>query len=75
MATNNGRNNKGQFPIGSIIRLDFAPPATSGWWACDGSTKSATTYPDLFAVIGYEYGGSGDDYDLPTEADYIIRYI
>ena len=73
MATNNGRNNKGQFPIGSIIRLDFAPPATSGWLECDGSTLAAADYPELFDVIGYTYGGSGADFDLPTIADNIIR--
>jgi microcystin-dependent protein len=74
MATNNGRNNKGQFPIGSIIRLDFAPPVDSGWLACDGSTLDTTTYSLLFAVIGYTYGGSGANFDLPTIADNIIRY-
>lgn len=58
MATNNGRNNKGQFPIGSIVRLDFAPPAGSGWLECDGSAVSQTTYAELYSVIGNEYSGT-----------------
>ena len=73
MATNNGRNNLDQFPIGSTIRLDFSPPSDSGWLECDGSTLTTTNYPELFAVIGYTYGGSGTDFDLPTTSDYIIR--
>lgn len=73
MAKNNNFDNIGQAPIGSIVSYAFTP--SDGWWVCDGSTKSATTYPELFAVIGYTYGGSADDYDLPTESDYIIRYI
>jgi microcystin-dependent protein len=32
---------------------------------CDGSGVSTTTYADLFAVIGYTYGGSGSLFALP----------
>lgn len=58
MATNNGRNNKGQFPIGSIVRLDFTPPAGSGWLSCDGSVLLQSDYAALYAVIADEYIGS-----------------
>ena len=73
MATNDTDNKMGEAPIGAIARYDFAAP--TNWFLCDGATKSATTYPDLFAVIGYEYGGSDDDFDMPTIANGIIRYI
>ena len=73
MAKNNNFDSIGQAPIGSIVQFDFTP--TAGWWVCDGATKSAAAYPELFGVIGYEYGGADDDFDLPTAAGYVIRYI
>ena len=39
---------------------------TTNWRQCNGATLSKTTYPELFAVIGYTYGGSGDNFELPN---------
>jgi microcystin-dependent protein len=39
-----------------------APP---GWLLCYGQSISKTTYAKLFAVIGYTYGGSGDNFNVP----------
>lgn len=39
--------------------------APTGWLLCDGSSVSTTTYADLFAAIGYTYGGSGASFNLP----------
>ena len=36
-----------------------------GWVLCDGQGLSTTTFADLFAVIGYEYGGSGGTFKVP----------
>jgi microcystin-dependent protein len=36
-----------------------------GWLLCDGSSISTTTYSGLFALIGYNYGGSGATFNLP----------
>lgn len=48
------------------ILMPFAgSSAPSGWLLCDGSGVSTTTYADLFAVIGYTYGGSGSLFALP----------
>jgi microcystin-dependent protein len=33
---------------------------------CDGSSISTTDYPDLFNLIGYTYGGSGNNFNLPN---------
>jgi microcystin-dependent protein len=35
------------------------------WLLCDGQTVSKTTYPDLFDLIGYDYGGSDDNFTIP----------
>jgi len=53
------------FPVGMIFPFgdDTAPP---GFIACDGSVLSAAAYPELFAAIGYNFGGSGDDFNVPN---------
>jgi microcystin-dependent protein len=40
----------------------FAP---YGWLACEGQPLSVSEYSELFAVIGYIYGGSGSTFYLP----------
>jgi microcystin-dependent protein len=42
--------------------LDDAPPH---FLACHGQSLSTTDYADLFAVIGYKYGGAGGSFSLP----------
>jgi microcystin-dependent protein len=39
--------------------------APTGWLLCYGQGVSTTTYADLFAAIGYTYGGSGSTFNLP----------
>ncbi len=39
--------------------------APGGWLLCYGQSVSKTTYPDLFDAIGYIYGGSGDNFNVP----------
>jgi len=55
-------------PIGSIMiwpgTINTWP--TTNWRQCNGATLSKTTYSDLFAVIGYTYGGSGNNFKLPN---------
>ena len=52
-------------PVGTIVPYGgTTPPA--GWLLCDGSSYSTTTYADLFAVIGYIYGGSGGNFNVPN---------
>lgn len=58
-------------PIGEI--LDFVggsakiPP---GFMLCDGRSLPKANYVQLFAVIGYAYGGAGANFNLP---DSILR--
>jgi len=53
------------FPVGLILPFaaSVAPP---GYLPCDGSSQSVTNFPELFAVIGYTYGGSGANFSLPN---------
>jgi hypothetical protein len=37
----------------------------NGYLWCDGSTYSTATYPALFAIIGYTYGGSVANFNVP----------
>lgn len=37
----------------------------NGWLKCDGSGYATATYPELFALIGYSFGGVGVVFALP----------
>jgi microcystin-dependent protein len=37
-----------------------------GWLLCDGTSYSVSDYPNLFNVIGYTFGGSGDNFNVPN---------
>tara|TARA_R110002153_G_scaffold45498_1_gene128305 strand:+ start:238 stop:1164 length:927 start_codon:yes stop_codon:yes gene_type:complete len=51
-------------PTGVI--LPFAgPTAPSDFLLCYGQSLSTSTYADLFAIIGYTYGGSGSSFNVP----------
>lgn len=58
-------NQQAGVPIGSIIMFGGAT-APANWWVCDGRSISTTTYAALFAAIGYAYGGSGANFNLPN---------
>lgn len=47
------------FPFGGIV-------APEGYLICDGAAYAADDYPELFAQIGYYFGGSGDDFNVPS---------
>jgi microcystin-dependent protein len=50
-----------------VVNMWVANDAPTGWFLCDGTAKSRTTYSALFAVIGTTYG-SGDNtttFNLP----------
>lgn len=59
-------NQQGLAPIGSgALWYTAAPPAN--WLICNGASLSTTgTYAALFAVIGYAFGGSGANFNLPN---------
>lgn len=49
---------------GQIIMMGYSGP-DAGWLMCDGSSYATTTHPTLFAAIGYTYGGSGANFNVP----------
>jgi len=40
---------------------------------CDGQSVNAVTFAKLFAIIGYQYGGSGADFNLPDLRGEFVR--
>lgn len=53
------------FPVGGIIPFTSVT-APINWLICDGSSLLTADYPALFAVIGYNYGGSGANFNIPN---------
>jgi microcystin-dependent protein len=41
----------------------------SGFLECNGQSVSTSTYANLFAVIGYTYGGAGASFNVPDCSD------
>lgn len=54
----------GAVPTGAIIPY-AGTSAPDGWSMCDGGSLSTSTEADLFAVIGYTFGGSGGSFNKP----------
>lgn len=55
----------GATPSGVVLPYAglVVPP---GWLLCDGESYSVSDFPELFATIGYTYGGSGDIFAVPN---------
>ena len=55
--------------IGSYLLWSSQSVTPAGFVVCDGRSLKKSEYAELFTVIGYTYGGSGDDFNLPNFAD------
>jgi microcystin-dependent protein len=54
-------------PIGGIIMYGgLTAPAGGTWALANGALVSTTTYPELFAIYAYRFGGSGGNFGLPA---------
>lgn len=51
-------------PAGTIIMYGASTPP-SGYLECNGAVCNTSTYANLFAAIGYNFGGSGTNFYLP----------
>jgi microcystin-dependent protein len=62
--------------VKAIARQNFNDFTTDGgtgiWLYCNGRAFSVTTYPKLFAVCGYTYGGSGTSFNIPDLRNLVI---
>lgn len=62
------------------IKLIPDTSAPKGWLLCDGSSKAVASYGDLHTVIGYDFGGSGANFNVPNISApvagtaYVIKY-
>lgn len=53
-------------PTTGDAKMSFVSIDHLGWLRCDGRSLSKTEYGILFNVIGYTFGGSGDNFNLPN---------
>lgn len=54
-----------EIPIGSTMMWWTATPPAK-WLICDNTAYSAVDYPELFAVLGFSFGGGGSVFNLPN---------
>jgi microcystin-dependent protein len=58
--------------VGEIISYIGVSVPSSNWLFCDGSSYSASSYNELYSVIGTTYGGSGDNFNVPDLRSKIV---
>lgn len=56
-------------PIGAYLSYSSQKTIPAGFLIADGKSLKKAEYTELFDVIGYTYGGSGDNFNLPNFAD------
>jgi microcystin-dependent protein len=57
-------------PVSTVIvgevRMTLSNTPPPNFLLCNGQSVLKTDYPNLFSVIGYNYGGSGANFNLPN---------
>lgn len=56
-------------PIGAYLSYPSQKTIPAGFLIADGRSLKKAEYTELFDVIGYTYGGSGDNFNLPNFTD------
>ncbi len=56
-------------PIGAYLSYPSQKTIPAGFLIADGRSLNKSEYPELFNVLGYIYGGSGENFNLPNLAD------
>lgn len=59
------------FPPGIILPFGAAA-APPGYLLCDGSSYATADFPELFAALGYAFGGSGSSFQVPNLTDNVV---
>lgn len=55
--------------VGSYLLWSSQSVTPAGFLVCDGRSLKKSEYAELFAVIGYTYGGSGENFQIPKFDD------
>lgn len=64
------------YPIGSIISyVGSNPKNVTNYLLCDGTSYDVKQYNTLFNQIGYKYGGSGSNFNVPNLQAMFLRGI
>ena len=61
-------------PIGTMVPY-AGKDIPAGWLACNNASYPTTTYPELFAKIGYTYGMDDTKYRVPDTRGVFMRGI
>lgn len=56
-------------PIGAYLSYPSQKTIPAGFMIADGRSLKKSEYSELFNVLGYVYGGSGENFNLPNFAD------
>lgn len=56
-------------PIGAYLSYPSQKTIPAGFLLADGRSLKKSEYPELFNVLGYIYGGSGENFYLPNFSD------
>ena len=60
-------------PAGAVMAFANFLTQPSGWLVCNGGSYLTDNYPALFNVIGYSYGGSGSNFNVPDFRGHFLR--
>lgn len=61
------------FPVGAVAAFGGELSGNPNWLLCDGSAYSTTTYDALYALIGFTFGGSGANFQVPDLRGRFVR--
>jgi len=59
-------------PIGLILEW-FTETAPDGFLECNGQSITVAAFPDLFLQLGYRFGGSGANFNVPDCRGLLVR--
>ena len=57
-------------PVGTVVAAASGANMPTGWLICNGQSVTVAAYGDLYAVFGYQYGGSGANFTIPDYNTY-----
>ena len=66
----NSKNYQVGFRVVGEIKMICTNTLVPNYLNCDGGSYSTSTYPLLFTAIGYAYGGSGANFNVPNFASH-----